>query len=367
MLVDLLWGVYFISILRGIAMNTVLPITAGSITSMTGLTKRPVFFLRMNGAAQPNLVVKGESLTTGAMNEDEVMVSIKWGSKLMKNVNNSQVNTKIMTANEVNIFRQAAAAAFDPMSPQGKFATNAFRWVKMPMVHGLSDADIFNEDIGKFGSYEIGLIRKLLPKLFNDNVWRDLGPILAADIFSGNSDRFNVTTGTWNNYGNLMFLAGGTTSMIGLDTFDPNSGDEGNLANKGGFDAMQSLIDPNRRNAFALACTKSVGEELSDKAVRAGAGGFVVFLPAMNETRSLAAENLRTAFVPYANLLAQGIADGADTLRAYLQGKVQQYAPVPNWRPARPEQRVVIGGGGRGPRVKNLPQGVLDRMAHLGW
>ena len=346
-------------------MNTVLPITAGSITGITGLSKRPVFFLRMNGAAQPNLVVKGESHSTGSMNSEEVMVSIKWGSKMMKNVNNSQVNTKIMTANEVNIFRLAAAAAFLFTSPQGEHATNGFRWVKMPMVNGLSDAEFYDDNTNKVNPQ---LIKRILPKLLNDNTWRDLGPILAADIFIGNSDRFDVESGAWINNGNVMFLAGGTTSMIGLDTFDPNSGDKGNLANKGGFDAMKSLIDANRRNAFALACTKSVGIKLSNKALDAGMQTLLVFLPSANKSFSFAAENLGTAFVPYANLLSQGIADGADSLRAYLQGKVQQYPPpVPSLRPARPGQRVVIGGGIRGPQVKALPQGVLDRMAYLGW
>lgn len=71
-------------------MNTVLPINPGLITTMSGLTRRPVCFLRMNGALQPNLVVKGEARagTHPGMSDDEALVSIKGSSKLMKSVNN---------------------------------------------------------------------------------------------------------------------------------------------------------------------------------------------------------------------------------------------------------------------------------------
>jgi hypothetical protein len=71
-------------------MNTVLPINPGLITTMTCLSRRPVCFLRMNGALQPNLVVKGEARagTHPGMPDDEALVSIKGSSNLMKSVNN---------------------------------------------------------------------------------------------------------------------------------------------------------------------------------------------------------------------------------------------------------------------------------------
>ena len=72
-------------------MNTVPTITPGSITGIGGLTVRPVYFLRLNGANNPSLVVKGES------NVSHGATSVAWGAKLMKNVNDIQVNTKMMT------------------------------------------------------------------------------------------------------------------------------------------------------------------------------------------------------------------------------------------------------------------------------
>src|SRR5581483_11597011 len=74
-------------------------------------------------------------------------------------------------------------------------------------------------------------------------VWQELGKVVAVDIFNGNCDRFNIETGKWQNYGNVMFLNAGQTPVIGLDTFE----------------ALLILNKPARRKAFAGLCTKSVG------------------------------------------------------------------------------------------------------------
>ena len=73
-----------------------------------------------------------------------------------------------------------------------------------------------------------------------------------------------------------------------------------------------------------------------------------------------------TLFADYAPTFAEGIAAGAIQLKANLQGKVKQYAPVrPMLRPGghrgyQPPPPVPVPG-------KTIPQGILDRMAYLKW
>lgn len=80
-------------------------------------------------------------------------------------------------------------------------------------------------------------------------------------------------------------------------------------------------------------------------------------------------DNLRTLYVRYAPLFATGLADGAAALRAYLQGKAQQYAPRRGWQNANAGQArgVVMGANRHLAPAKSLPQGIKDRMAYLGW
>src|SRR4051812_8276721 len=106
--------------------GTVPMITPGSISAMTGLAKRPVYFLTLNHGAGPSVVVKGDA--AGAD------VSIKWGSKLMKNVNDTQVNTKIMTPTEITVFTQFGNATFAANTPQKMNLAGGYTWVKMPFV-----------------------------------------------------------------------------------------------------------------------------------------------------------------------------------------------------------------------------------------
>ncbi len=347
-------------------MNSVPTITAGSITAMTGLSKRPVYFLRLNGAAQPNLVVKGEASAHPGISNPDALVSISWGSKMMKNVNNTQVNTKHMTANEVAVFRAAGNAMFAGGSPQQLNLTQNYKWVKMPMVPGLSDAEIYDDS----SNPDTLAVKRNVVKFLDDAVWHDLGVVVAVDIFNGNSDRFDISSGFWQNKGNVMFLTVGTTAVIGLDTFDPNSLDKGNLASKGGFPELKILTDQAQRDAFALKCTQSVGKELS-KVAKAGAmGNFVAKVPGLsNAMISFQVDNIKRLYEAYAPIFSSGIGDGATALKAYLQGKVQQYTPPRGWQNANPGQRrgITMGAGRTLQPTKSLPQGVKDRMAYLGW
>ena len=175
--------------------GTVPNITPNSITEMSANEQRPVYFLHMNNSAQPTLTVKGEA------KKDDGEISIKWSSKLMKNVNDQQVNTKIMTAAEVTIFK-AAARALLTGNPKKLIALQKFlvtekenlTWVKMPYLAGLSDANFWREDSKGFLLSVPAMsadVKKVLLKYSQATVWTQLGKIIAVDLFNGNGDRFN--------------------------------------------------------------------------------------------------------------------------------------------------------------------------------
>ena len=426
-------------------MNTVPNITPGSITGIQGLSKRPVFFLKIGPVLTPNLVVKGEA-AGGSLpfaTDDEATVSVKWGSKLMKNVNNPSVNSKIMTATEIAIFKQAAVASFPNGSPQWNNVAGGanYNWVKMPYVAGLSDAEYYDDN----SNINISAIKKDIVTFSDEQVWKDLGKIVAVDIFNGNGDRFDITTGHWQNKGNVMFLQGGPTKVIGLDTFDPNS-QQSNLAKTGTFDELKTLIDPARRKQFAEECCKSVGSEL--KRGLKGMGHITIATTAANgvgQIRKIAVDELPTLFLPFAPDFEAGLKAGADDLKNYLQRKVREYSaqlppppkntpwqratpnvnptpppvmppqpptpghwqrappnkgpnmpplpPTPNtppttggtWQratPSRPNMPPLpqipnnlppppapptAAQAAQAPRLKTIPQGVIDRMNYLGW
>lgn len=355
--------------------GTVLDITSNprNISGMTCLENRPVFFLKLNGSMVPNLVVKGEGDGINAL-PGHAETSIKWGAKLMKNVNNTAVNTKIMTAAEVLAFKTAGQQMIPPtmVRPHLNLVIPGppYTWVKMPYVDGVSTAEFFNEDAGKWDPTPA---KKHISKMADDAFWTDLGKVVAVDIFNGNCDRFDMTGG-WVNKGNIMFLTGGQTSVIGLDTFDPNARalhdlnahlDFTNMQTRIAFQHLLFLTDSGERLKFAKACVKSVGTDLK----RAFAGTVTLTLPIQGPQGGVLridVAKMDTLFADYATPFEQGIAAGATQLKQNLQGKVRQYAPVR--QPPRP-------GGHRGyqppPLVpvqgKTIPQGILDRMTYLKW
>ena len=379
-------------------MNTVPMITPGSITGIEGLGTRPVYFVKLHGAATANLVIKGEA-DAQTMSSKELEISISWASKLMKNVQNSQVNSKLMNPAEIQVFKTAAAAKFGKDTREFDFVFGDFRckWVKMPFVNGLSDADFLSEVEAKSGDYtyktrefDMRLFKMTIIKLSEDAVWRDLGKTVAVDIFNGNNDRFNLVTGQWSNFGNIMFLTGGQTRVIGLDTFDTNSsGTTANLSRRGGvFPELRILIDAAKRRQFATACTKSVGETLRFRAVEDGRVHTIklqVNGQTGQGTMELSCSILPKLFIPFAEPFEQGLAQGANDLRTYLQAKVAQYGAAPAGAPAFAAAAAPhrFAGGHRAPArpaaltpgvrpatlapTKTMPQGILDRMKFLGW
>ncbi|MGE5570340.1 MAG: hypothetical protein ACM3S5_14990 [Rhodospirillales bacterium] len=334
---------------------------------MTGLNRRPVYFLTLQPSTTPNLVVKGE--TRGAAGSPEV--SIHWSSKLMKNVNNKLVNTKIMTPQEIQAFRAFAHTHFPPTSSQYQNSNVNYIWVKMPMVQGLSDADFLVHN-GNFGTADVSKIQAAISKLDDDKVWSELGKVVAVDIFNGNNDRFDTTTGQWQNYGNIMFLASGATKVIGLDTYDPNS-PTADLASGGAYPELLTLIDPVKRAAFALASVKSVGDVFRRELAGVQPGMTHLSIPVAGRPGTdlwIRVNRLPDFFMPYKQNFEDGIRLGADQLKNYLLQKHRQYsAPGRQTLMAahRAPTRQTFMGGHRTQPQKSLPPGIIARMKYLGW
>lgn len=349
-------------------MKTVPTITPGSITGMSGLTSRPVYFLRLNGSTTPNLVVKGDKPVMSNSVESDIDSSIKWGSKLMKNVNNTSVNTKIMTPNEIVVFKQFVAGAFPQGSIQRDYVgpgAPAYKWVKMPYVAGLSDAD-WDDDRNN----AIAIIKRNIARFSDEQVWYDLGKILAVDTFNGNNDRFDLTNGDWVNTGNVMFVPNSPTKVVGLDTYDPYS-NQSNLAKVGGYEELRKLVDPNQRRTFAIACVKSVGKTLK-RGLGNNANTIALLSNGPNGQQMIRIDvsSLPDLFLPYSASFEAGFAAGADELKRYLQEKVRQYGS--QWNRTTPTNQGPRLGQARAQAAaasarKTIPQGILDRMAYLRW
>lgn len=373
--------------------GTVPILTPNSITGITGLGHKPIYFVKLNGSPNATIVIKGENRLQ--QDNDDAVVSISWTSKLMKNVNHQQVNSKIMTPQEIIEFMRAARATFAPNSDQAFHLNVPKNWVKMPSVGNLYDTDYIVQENG-FGREDITLVKKAVAKLSEDAAWYELGKVVAVDIFNGNNDRFD-STGYWVNKGNIMFTG---NTVIGLDTWDPASSDGGtmlsNLNRGGGFDALRILTDAGRRQQFADACVNSVGDAFS-RAMRAKHVNSISLKLPDNSVISVSSQDMKTLFVPYAPEFLRGLTDGATQLKLYLQNKVRQYQQSFNVAPNQNRQRTgfVMGGQRAQPQQnqqprfgqhrqpqmpplpqvpqqqqaprKTIPQGILDRMQYLGW
>ena len=150
------------------------------------------------------------------------------------------------------------------------------------------------------------------------------------------------------NYGNIMFLAGmARTSVIGLDMYDPNSG-QSNLTARGGFEPLNILIEPGARHEFARKCVTSVGATMKrelggNRKVPPMAYISVKFFG--TEVVPIEVATMENLFLAFAPCFEQGITRGATNLKQYLLLKVQQYK---------------VQG-------RALPQGIIDRMMWLNW
>ncbi len=364
-------------------MSGTVPIISGPITGMMKVKDRPVFFLKTNNSPTWNIVVKGDARKEHA--REQTRTSIVWSSKLMKGINNRLVNTKLMTHGEIANFASSAKSFFTDtkseayrQSVEAIQVGNVFEWVKMPFVQGLSDADFFDDKNKKFEVAE-----QVIQKFTNEDVWRELGVVVAADIFNGNNDRFNISTGAWQNRGNIMFLTGGSTSVIGLDTYDPNSLIS-DLESTVIYKELDILRHSGLQLEFALKCTTGVGAHFKQMLYTVGdksQKGRTLAIP--NGEAYLIAEenNLKEFFTGFAPVFAEGLQRGAIKLKTYLQRKYSQYyAPArPKFGPVAPPRPTTAAGvraqppmRGAMPQMiwqerKAMPSGVVARMKYLGW
>ena len=379
-------------------MNTVPMITPNSITEIEGLENRPVFFLKLNGSPTPSLVVKAER---AEHDDEDAKVSIVWGSKLMKNVQSSLVNMKIMTPPEMQEFQAAARRLLQNFPHQVAWAadTTLGVWIKIPYVDNLKNADYkvatnhnWNPQRKQMQFDYVTSSKKIkatIKRLSDGQAWYDLGKIVAVDLFNGNNDRFNEA-GEWINRGNIMFLAAGPIRVIGLDTYDPTSSTR-KLTQPGGFPALRALVDSHAAQQYAAACCRSVGEKLQQAltpAQRSNSAPTTITVSFVNAPGGLGTQNiplqvalLHELFDGFAVEFEQGLRDGAIALKRYLQTKAQQYGYrpsrpgtlAPGAAPARPRHApgVVALAPARPatatPQHKVMPVGVLDRMQYLGW
>lgn len=355
--------------------GTIPTLARGTFTIDDGLKAKPVYFLTVNGQA---LVVKGEAPGMAmhqGTSQDDMAISIKWSSKFMKNVNNTLVNTKMLAPAEVTLFKEAVLAKFSKGTDQRDFVEKprvAYQWVKMPMVRGLSDANYFKQGIG--AKTIPGKVKNAIERFSEEPIWRALGKIIAVDVFDGNNDRFDPETGDLLNPGNVLFLEGGNTRLIGLDTYDPNNKWSNMNAN-----APDNVLQPLRvlndgvlRLNYAKKCTLSLGEKLA-RALPPGTNEVMlrVHTPTEWVMHKYTPEQIKTMFKEFDKSLALGIEEGANGLKAYLQEKVRKYRlersnPVPQvntrTRSINPSLQRVLKE-----KPRDFPQGVWSRMVFLGW
>ena len=365
-------------------------ITAGQFAVTGGVEDHPVYFVRMQDGRE--LVVKGEarSATGDAAENANIELSIKWSSKLMKNVNHTDVNTKIMQAPEIQAFLAAARTRFASEQASRKYQNvtpgraNSYTWVKMPKVAGLTDAE-FTKKVDGFSQPVKSKVKEQIARFRDEGLWPQLGKVVAVDIFNGNNDRFDTETGRWQNYGNVMFTNNAQT-VIGLDTFDPFSSTAKIGQRPDDLSALDTLKDHAKMREFALKCTKSVGQTLARDAFGTGTNYLSVMMdtPQGRLPLQLEKKHVEEFYLEFAPAMVAGMQRGVEQLQQYLQRKVTQYkaqvaaAPVPQMpavggAPAPAPMRGRARAVGRADIVPQmqaltgLPVGILAKMNYMGW
>ncbi len=306
--------------------------------------------------AAGEMVIKAEK--TG---EKDASASLKWGSKLMKNVSSADVNVKILSQNEIGEFHRAATALLPNDPDLFGFFTSQIVWVKMPLIQDLSDSDLWQKNLGD--------VVALYNKMNKPNFWVQLGQILAVDIFIGNIDRFALD-GTPMNEGNIFFrdAGNGGHDTIGLDFFsvrDLANGDSNlvkfkTTSDEGTFDYLYTLTQDGRMTGYATNVVHGLNAHLNKRNRKNAAG---------NAIRADLA--LDCAF--YTGKLKEGIVLGATAIRSYLRGKIATYgampAPAPpaaGWKRAVP-QPPPIPSNNKPVAKHKIPPGIISRMQFLGW
>ncbi|MEQ1764977.1 MAG: hypothetical protein ABL984_17755 [Pyrinomonadaceae bacterium] len=345
-----------------------IPMITNAVVLNKAIDGRPVYFVTVAGE---ELVVKAEhgQIDKQAGTEIDAAVSIHWGAKLMKNINNELTSIKIMKQEEIDHFLAAALAKFNQPNYVGprhlglleEQVRNHVTWVKMRSVAGLNELELTAKVEGLNNRQATPeLLKKAFNTLSDPNAWVQLGKIIAVDVFNGNNDRFDIPSGRFLNPGNFFFIKPANVSqMLGLDTFSPNMGQMVNLRSgrdESIGDHLNILAGGLPLKEFAARCTRSVGKsmatEMRNRGASDGNGGFVanpiISLPISQDERiTLSADEVEISFDDYTEYFARGLEQGAQELKLYLKGKMQKYK-----LPGNP---------------KTMPPGIIARMLYLNW
>ncbi len=351
-------------------MNSIPKITANSIVGMSGVEGRPVYFLTLIGQAGPSITVKGELKLTNNNSTSDAEISLKWGGKMMKNVNDDQVNIKIMDLAEVAAFKTNAQRFLQGQTTKLQAVSQNLVWTKMPFVNNLTDADVWKKDAQNNYTVDAAEVTKLLKKFADANVWLGFGKVLAIDAFNGNHDRFALN-GSIVNEGNLFFqqTAQGV-KVVGLDTFEAK-GMSSNLTQGGVLSDLDVLNQPLKMKAVAEEMTRSVAGAIGRAMRKANRNLITVKL---GQDIVAIKPDHDEYLLGYAPDVERGIQTGADDLKRYLLGKLAQYNQqvrpsglLGNQRPATPVRTPFALGGQRVVLAKTVPEGIVDRMRYLRW
>jgi hypothetical protein len=304
-----------------------LTLVKGRIESVKPLAKgHPVFLVTLKGSTA-KIVIKTES--------QQFIGSIENPTRSPHSSKNAQMVSSLMgavsqgvqniplTASEVEALK--AVPNPDPSLKIAQLSVDAKQsfWVKMPFTPGLTGFGGLMKKTD-LNAQEIGEVADLVARLKgNSKAWTGLGQIFVVDLFIGNGDRIDWEGMRVQNPGNLIFQAdsnGDITRAVGLDAFDPNAGNAGQMYGtdieewKRAFGSVLKYHQAYGRNAARII------ESLNTWLKRgAGLDGF-------------------------GNNESMGIAIGMDKGRAALQQRVA--AQIKSGR---------------------TPSGVMARATYLGW
>jgi hypothetical protein len=328
---------------------------ANSITKLTVLDHNPVFFLWLNNSQSRHakLVVKGEDNRT-TWSQIDLETSVRWTAKVMRHgTGNSEVHPKTLAGAEWNEFQRAVGALFPNNHKAHTDIANAQNvWFKYPYVKNLSTGVYDDDDpSGKGFLPNQRKLKQSLLKFSQTRVWEELGPVVAADIFNGNNDRFDTDSGRWMKPHNTMFAdkGGGKMSAIGLDMFDAQNPQDTNVnLTPSDLRVLDKLVDSQGRRVFAEKCVRSVGRKLTT-AMKDDLYLTTITLEDLRGKKLwtyTVDDELPQHFVDrFVDHFDEGIESGSKELKKYLQDKAKQYAK----------------------KGKQIPLGIEFRMTHLGW
>ena len=334
-------------------------IYAGSITNMSDVPGHPVFMVTLGAATAPSLVVKGEQVA-GDETEVDITLSARWAGKLMKHVNNPDAAVKPLSPPEMTEFRKFATAKFGANSEACRNFNDRRVWVKMKYVPNLFDAE-FTKKVPKLGKplqdveiVEKKKLKKLVSLFLKNETWKQLGRVVAVDLFNTNLDRFKWTSAqqvSVANEGNILFAFAedgdaGRTVVLGLDAFHAGE------ANQSGANLNQPLdrfpsarigLDILRahqsRQAFALSCTRAVAEQIRNRMQATKKNDYAktafynIELEDTHEVVQITIENVLDLYSEGVDPFATGLEEGMNELRDYLLRKKRDYEPPPQPQP----------------------------------